>query len=50
MKKKTEDCSHRTQSNPIQSMDGSNPRPTLPEIGNVACIVNVYLSACNLAD
>ena len=27
--KKTEDCSHRTQSNPIQSMDGSNPCPTL---------------------
>ena len=29
MKKKTEDCSHRTLSNPIQSMDGSNPCPTL---------------------
>jgi len=27
--KKTEDCSHRTQSNPMQSMDGSNPCPTL---------------------
>jgi len=27
--KKTEHCSHRTQSNPIQSMDGSNPCPTL---------------------
>jgi len=27
--KKTEDCSHRTQSNPIQSTDGSNPCPTL---------------------
>jgi len=29
MKKNPEDCSHRTQSDPIQSMDGSNPCPTL---------------------